>query len=78
MSSSAVNEKVSFAFELYDTEGSGTLKAPDLSFILTAMNNVASYFGDPVMSSEQVRPFQCTASTWGAIGEGDKPFLHFP
>jgi Ca2+-binding EF-hand superfamily protein len=49
-----VNEKVSFAFELYDIDGTGSLKPPELSFILTAMNNVASYFGDPVMSSEQI------------------------
>lgn len=58
-----MNEKIAFAFELYDTDGTGTLKAPDLSFILTSMNNVASYFGDPVMASEQVsRQASCMLS----------------
>jgi len=49
-----VSEKITFVFDLYDVDSVGVLKAAELSFILTSMNNVSSYFGDPVMSSENI------------------------
>jgi len=49
-----VQDKLHFAFDLYDRDGSGEIKAAEMSFILSSMNNVASYFGDPVMSQDQV------------------------
>jgi Ca2+-binding EF-hand superfamily protein len=47
-------EKIDFAFRLYDTDGSSYLKAKDMVNVLSQMNRVASYFGDPVMTEEQV------------------------
>lgn len=47
-------EKIDFAFRLYDTEGSSYLRAKDMVNCLSQMNRVASYFGDPVMTEEQI------------------------
>lgn len=47
-------EKIDFAFRLFDTEGSSYLKAKEMINVLSQMNRVASYFGDPVMSEEQI------------------------
>jgi Ca2+-binding EF-hand superfamily protein len=47
-------EKIEFAFRLYDTEETTLLRANDLINILSQMNRVASYFGDPVMTEDQV------------------------
>mmetsp|Transcript_17756 Transcript_17756/g.46473 ORF Transcript_17756/g.46473 Transcript_17756/m.46473 type:complete len:222 (-) Transcript_17756:111-776(-) len=49
-----VSEKLSFAFELYDMDGSGVVKKAEMNFILRAMNDTASYFGDPVMTQDQI------------------------
>jgi len=48
------SDKVSFALELFDVENTGFTRSSDLNSILTSMNNVASYFGDPVMTAEQI------------------------
>lgn len=48
-------EKVGFAHELYDVDGVGIVKKPEMTFILRAMNDTASYFGDPVMSQDQIQ-----------------------
>jgi Ca2+-binding EF-hand superfamily protein len=47
-------EKIDFAFQLYDIEESTFLKATDMINILSQMNRVASYFGDPVMTEDQI------------------------
>ena len=47
-------EKVGFAFRLFDAENTGELRPSDMIFILASMNNVSSYFGDPVMSHEHI------------------------
>lgn len=47
-------EKIDFAMRLYDLEGTSYLKASDMVNVLSQMNKVASYFGDPVMTEEQV------------------------
>lgn len=47
-------EKIDFAFRLFDTEGTSYLKAKEMINVLSQMNRVASYFGDPVMTEEQV------------------------
>ena len=49
-----VVSKLNFSFELYDLDGTGLIRPTEMSFILTAMNSTASYFGDPVMTSEQI------------------------
>ena len=47
-------EKIDFAMRLYDLEGTSYLKAAEMVNVLSQMNKVASYFGDPVMTEEQV------------------------
>ena len=47
-------DKIDFALRLYDTEGSSHLKGREIVNVLSQMNRVASYFGDPVMTEEQI------------------------
>lgn len=47
-------EKIDFAFLLFDLEESGFLRANDMINVLSQMNRVASYFGDPVMTEDQI------------------------
>merc|ERR1711988_1838582 len=49
-----VSEKLTFAFEMNDVDSTGMLKPHELAFVLKAMNSTASYFGDPVMTQEQI------------------------
>lgn len=49
-----VSEKLNFACEMIDVDGTGMLKPNELTFVLKAMNSTASYFGDPVMTQEQI------------------------
>ena len=44
-----VAQKLETAFELYDVDETGRVKPAEMSFVLNAMNNVASWFGDPAM-----------------------------
>uniref|UniRef100_A0A7S2UWF2 EF-hand domain-containing protein n=1 Tax=Fibrocapsa japonica TaxID=94617 RepID=A0A7S2UWF2_9STRA len=47
-------DKIQFSFELYDLDGTGQLQQQEMIDVLTSQNNTASYFGDPVMSKEQI------------------------
>ena len=47
-------DKIDFALRLYDVEGTSNLRGVDIINVLSQMNRVASYFGDPVMTEEQV------------------------
>lgn len=47
-------DKIDFAMRLYDIEGTSYLRANEMVNVLSQMNRVASYFGDPVMTEEQV------------------------
>lgn len=47
-------EKIDFAFQLFDIEETTVLRANDMINVLSQMNRVASYFGDPVMTEDQV------------------------
>lgn len=47
-------QKIDFAFQLFDIEQSNSLKATDMINVLSQMNRVASYFGDPVMTEDQI------------------------
>lgn len=49
------NDKIEFAFRMLDLDGSGILRANDMLNALSQMNKVASYFGDPVMSEDQIQ-----------------------
>lgn len=44
------DEKIPFALSIFDTLGSGNVLKGDLKRFLVAVNNIASYFGDPVLS----------------------------
>ena len=47
-------DKIDFAMRLYDVEGTSYLKVNEMGNVLSQMNRVASYFGDPVMNEEQI------------------------
>eukprot|EP01041_Mallomonas_annulata_P001088 gene1088-2119_t len=47
-------DKIEFAFRLHDYDGSGLLKSGEMYNILSTMNRVASYFGDPVVTEDQI------------------------
>jgi Ca2+-binding EF-hand superfamily protein len=47
-------DKIDFAMRLYDVEGTSYLKVNEMANVLSQMNKVASYFGDPVMNEEQI------------------------
>ena len=47
-------DKIDFAMRLYDVEGTSYLKVNEMGNVLSQMNRVASYFGDPVMTEEQI------------------------
>eukprot|EP00968_Pinguiococcus_pyrenoidosus_P023095 scaffold3541_cov252-Pinguiococcus_pyrenoidosus.AAC.9 len=49
-----VMDKLSFAFNLYDLEGNNRITQAEMLFVLTSINSTASYFGDPVMTAEQI------------------------
>jgi len=75
-----VTVKMNFAFELYDMDGTGVVKKPEMIFILRAMNDTASYFGDPVMSQEQIGTlvdeiFEKYDEEEGAAGLSYKDFM---
>lgn len=71
-------EKIDFAFRLYDSEGTGYLRASDMLNILSQMNRVASYFGDPVMTEEQIASvIEDVLDMAGAGGDGMAASLHY-
>eukprot|EP01041_Mallomonas_annulata_P013061 gene13061-27563_t len=47
-------DKLKFAFQMYDIDNVGSILLGEMKRILTAINNVASYFGDPVITPEQI------------------------
>ena len=47
-------EKIEFALQLFDMDGTGILRASEIHNVLGQMNRVASYFGDPVMADDQI------------------------
>jgi len=47
-------EKIDYSFRLFDTDGTGYLRGTEMLNVLSQMNRVASYFGDPVMAEEQI------------------------
>jgi len=49
-----VREKLAFAFDVFDVENVGTLTNGDLESILASINATSSYFGDAVITSEQI------------------------
>jgi Ca2+-binding EF-hand superfamily protein len=52
--SGSASEKLSFAFSLSDQGHSGSISASDMKKVLLALNDVASFFGDPVVGKDQI------------------------
>lgn len=52
--SGQVDEKLEFACSIYDYAQSGLLTRGDLKRILNSLNLVASYFGDPVVTPDEI------------------------
>ena len=71
-------EKIDFAFRLYDSEGTGYLRGREMNNVLSQMNRVASYFGDPVMSEEEItRVILDVVELAGGSVEGMNASLHY-
>ena len=47
-------DKIEFAFKLYDIDNTLHLRGTDMINVLSQINRVSSYFGDPVLSEEQI------------------------
>merc|ERR1712188_365415 len=43
-----------FGCEMFDVNDAGSIKKHELALIVNAMNNVASWFGDPAVTPEEV------------------------
>lgn len=54
ISSGTAGDIASTAFLLYDTEGQGQFLRADVLLVLSTMNTIASYFGDPVLSAAEI------------------------
>ena len=77
--SGSVVEKIDFAFRLYDLEGTSYLRAQEMVNVLSQMNRVASYFGDPVMTEEQISSILIDVLDMaGGSAEGMSASLHYP
>lgn len=71
-------EKIDFAFRLYDIEGTAYMKASDMVGVLSNMNRVASYFGDPVMTEDQISSVLVdVVDMAGGNSEGLNMSLHY-
>ena len=71
-------EKIDFSFRLYDIEGTGYLRANEMLNVLSQMNRVASYFGDPVMTEEQITSVvEDILDMAGGGAEGMTSALHY-
>jgi len=55
-------EKLAIACKLYDLAGTGILSRADFNHILTAINRVASFFGDPGASAAEIE--KCVYATF--------------
>jgi Ca2+-binding EF-hand superfamily protein len=71
-------EKIDFAFQLYDIDETTVLRANDMINVLSQMNRVASYFGDPVMTEDQVASVVLdVVDSAGLSGEGPTAVLNY-
>lgn len=50
----SAKEKLMLAFKLFDTKRTGSISRSELRRLLLAINNVVSYFGDPVVREHEV------------------------
>jgi hypothetical protein len=47
-------DKLKFAFKLFDIDNVGSVSRGEMKKVLHAINNVSSYFGDPVVTPEDI------------------------
>ena len=47
-------EKIEFALRLWDSETTAHLRATEIINVLSQINRVSSYFGDPVLTEDQI------------------------
>lgn len=52
--SGSTEEKLSFAMSITDPTRSETISAPDMKKVFFSLNDIASFFGDPVVSREEI------------------------
>jgi hypothetical protein len=70
-------DKIDFKLRPYNIEGTGYLKASEIVAVLSQMNRVASYFGDPVMTEEQVAGVVSDVVDMAGGTEGTAATLHY-
>jgi Ca2+-binding EF-hand superfamily protein len=72
-------DKIDFAFKLFDTDGSSYLRANEMINVLSQMNRVASYFGDPVMTEDQIASIIVDVIDMAGLSvDGLGASLHYP
>lgn len=54
LTTASASNKLLFALELYDRLGNGTVKRGDIRRCLQAINTATSYFGDSVVSDDEI------------------------
>ena len=47
-------EKLRFSFKMFDMDNVGSVTRGEMKKVLHAINNCASYFGDPVLTAEDI------------------------
>ena len=47
-------EKLKFSFKMFDTDNVGSVSRGEMKKVLYAINNIASYFGDAVLTPEDI------------------------
>lgn len=72
VTSEKTSSKLKFSFGLYDVEKTGFIMRADMRRMMKAINNVASYFGDPVLKTSEIMDLeaQLFKSLKNATGRG--------
>lgn len=68
-----ITDRLKFVFSIFDTEGTNQVIKVNLKRALVAINSVASYFGDPVLTLKDLD--QVTVDTFEAITGGTSKFM---
>mmetsp|Transcript_14370 Transcript_14370/g.26116 ORF Transcript_14370/g.26116 Transcript_14370/m.26116 type:complete len:208 (-) Transcript_14370:46-669(-) len=50
-----VQSKLQFAFEVFDIHREGRLRESDTLSVLASINSTAAYFGDPILTTDQIK-----------------------
>ena len=76
--SADVKEKVDFAMQMFDSDTIGTLKIDEVIKCFSAINRTAAYFGDPVLTEQQIIDLaeECFNAGDGVAGVKGKDFAY--